>query len=293
MPHTVHHHATVDEFMAAAGAFLEAREAEHNLLFGISSAIRVTPEVFAEDPPRFATVTDAAGRIVAATLRTPPHNQVLSCIDEMAAVDALVTAYRDERLPGVLGPTEVAARFAGGWTDATGQLARIEVAERIFRLTRLIPPARPASGTWRLAEPRDRNLIATWAVAFSAEAMPEAPPLPDPLAAADRWIARRGRVAYLWEDGDDVVCLVGAGGETPHGIRIGPVYTAPAMRGRGYASSLTAAASADQLERGRRFCFLFTDLANPTSNKVYRSIGYEPVCDVDQYRFDADADADA
>ena len=59
-----------------------------------------------------------------------------------------------------------------------------------------------------------------------------------------------------------------------------------AIRGHGYATSLTAAASADQLARGRRFCFLFTDLANPTSNAIYRSIGYEPVCDMDQYRFD-------
>jgi hypothetical protein len=83
------------------------------------------------------------------------------------------------------------------------------------------------------------------------------------------------------------VSVVGAGGETPNGIRIGPVYTPPEVRNRGYASALTAAASADQLARGRRFCFLFTDLANPTSNKIYQAIGYEPVCDMDQYRFDA------
>lgn len=64
------------------------------------------------------------------------------------------------------------------------------------------------------------------------------------------------------------------------------MYTPPEARGRGYATSLTAAASADQLERGRRFCFLFTDLANPTSNAICQSIGYVPVCDMDQYRFD-------
>jgi len=286
---TVRHHASVDEFLASAGSFLEEREAEHNLLFGISSAISVTPELFAEDPPRFASVTDDAGRIAGATLRTPPHNQVLSWIDDLGAVDALVEALRDEPLPGVLGPTEAAARFAAGWTDATGQPSRVEVAERIFRLSRVIPPDRPAAGTWRLAEPRDRDLIARWVVDFAEEAVPDAAPILDPAAAADRWIARAGRVAYLWEEGGEVVSWVGAGGETPHGIRIGPVYTPPHLRGRGYASSLTAAASADQLERGRRFCFLFTDLANPTSNKIYRAIGYEPVCDVDQYRFGADA----
>ena len=40
---------------------------------------------------------------------------------------------------------------------------------------------------------------------------------------------------------------------------------------------------------GHRFCLLFTDLANPTSNEIYRAIGCEPVCDVDEYRFGADA----
>jgi hypothetical protein len=289
MAQTVRHHASVDEFVAAAGSFLEAREAENNLLFGIASAIRATPEVFADEPPRFATVTDDGGRVVGATLWTPPHNQVLSWIDDLAAVDALVDALRDEPLPGVLGPVDAAARFAAGWTDATGRAARIEVAERIFRLERLVPPNRPAAGSWRIAEGRDRDLIARWLVEFMAEALPEAPPPPDPVAAADRWVERRGRVAYLWEAAGQVVSFVGAGGETPNGVRIGPVYTPAGNRRRGYASSLTAAASADQLAQERQFCFLFTDLANPTSNKIYQAIGYEPVCDVDQYRFATDA----
>lgn len=289
MSFVVRRHASVDEFLAAAGDFLGAREAEHNLLFGIASWVRTNPELLTDGPATFATVTDADGRIAAATLRTPPHNQVLSWIDERAAVDALVDTLRDEPLPGMLGPSEPAARFAGRWTDATGQPARIEVAERIFRLSRVVPPTRPAEGSWRIVEAGDRDLIARWLVEFSDEAIPEAPPLPDPVATAERWIARVGRIGYVWEDGDEVVSLVGAGGETPHGIRIGPVYTPPAQRSRGYASSLTAAASQDQLDRGRQFVFLFTDLANPTSNKIYQAIGYEPVCDVDMYRFGADA----
>jgi ribosomal protein S18 acetylase RimI-like enzyme len=283
------HHASVDEFLAAAGDFLEAREAENNLLFGIASFVRTSPELLTDGPATFATVTDADGRVVAATLRTPPHNQVLSWTVELGAVDVLVEGLRDVPLPGFLGPTEPAARFAARWTDVTGQPARVQVAERIFRLERVIPPQRPAAGGWRIVEQRDRDLIARWLVEFSAEAMPESPPLPDPVAAANRWVAQVGRIGYVWEDGGDVVSLVGAGGQTPHGIRIGPVYTPPQLRGRGYASSLTAAASHDQLDRGRRFVFLFTDLANPTSNKIYQSIGYQAVCDVDQYRFGADA----
>jgi hypothetical protein len=71
----------------------------------------------------------------------------------------------------------------------------------------------------------------------------------------------------------------------PNGIRIGPVYTPPELRRRGYASAVTAATSQAELDKGRRFIFLFTDLANPTANKIYQAIGYEPVIDVDQLTF--------
>lgn len=83
-----------------------------------------------------------------------------------------------------------------------------------------------------------------------------------------------------------------AGSPTPHGARIGPVYTPPAARRRGYASALTAAIIRHYLDAGRRLCFLFTDLANPTSNRTYQAIGYEPVTDVNQYRFDRAPDRD-
>ncbi|MGH2446279.1 MAG: GNAT family N-acetyltransferase [Candidatus Limnocylindria bacterium] len=288
MPLSLHRFDDVHAFLDRAGDFLVAREAEHNLMLGISSYLRDHPELV-EHAPTLMVVTDDDDGVVAASVRTPPFNQVISMVDDLAAVDLIADALRDEDLPGVLAPTDVAARFAERWTALTGQPARVDVAERIFRLDRVIPPARPAAGSWRLVESRDRERIARWAVAFQEEVEPSGPPIDDPLAMADRWVARIGRLGYVWEDGGAVVSLVGASGETPHGIRIGPVYTPPELRGRGYASALTAAASQDQLDRGRRFVFLFTDLSNPTSNKIYRAIGYEAVCDVDQHRFGADA----
>ena len=63
------------------------------------------------------------------------------------------------------------------------------------------------------------------------------------------------------------------------------MYTPPEQRRRGYGSAATAVASARNLERGCRFCFLYTDLANPTSNKIYMDLGYEPVADSVEYAF--------
>ena len=69
------------------------------------------------------------------------------------------------------------------------------------------------------------------------------------------------------------------------GSASGPSTRRPTLRGRGYASNLVAAASQLQLESGRTFVFLFTDLANPTANKIYQAIGYEPVIDFDEWDF--------
>jgi predicted GNAT family acetyltransferase len=131
-----------------------------------------------------------------------------------------------------------------------------------------------------------------WFLAFAAEALADSnhpASRADAQATATHWLGARG--LWVWED-EGLVAMAGAGGRTPTGIRIGAVYTPPDKRRRGYASALVAALSQAQLDAGRRFCFLYTDLANPTSNHIYQAIGYEPVCDVDEYRFEASAATD-
>jgi predicted GNAT family acetyltransferase len=275
-----------DEFEHLAFDFLAAREAEHNLLFGITAGVRAGE--YAE-PAYFAVVRDG-DQVVAAALRTPPFNLILSEIDDGDAIPLIATeaAALWPDLPGVLGPKAHASRFAHLWEERTGRVATLHTAERAFCLTKVTPP-RPVAGHMRLAELDDRSRITEWLVAFGVEALRQ-PPEPARMEAyADRLIARLGgRAMYVWDDGGPVSMTL-ASAVTPHGSRIGAVYTPPELRGRGYASALVAAVSQTQLDAGRRFCFLFTDLANPTSNKIYRDIGYEAVCDVDEYRFEGPA----
>jgi len=278
---TIERWPDVHGFLGAAKEFLAAREAEHCLLFGLCSTIANHPEVYPD--PRFWTGHDH-GRVVAAALRTPPHNLLLSQIDEPSSLAALAReVLACDELPGVLGPTGAARDIADAWSARSGRPAVRVMEERIFRLDRVIAP-RPAPGHCREADERDRGRLTAWCAAFVAESTPDAPPS-DPALAADRMLRRIGRVPYVWEDAGEVVAFAGAGGPTPHGVRIGPVYTPPNRRDRGYASNLIAEISRRQLAAGRRFCFLFTNLANPTANHIYQTIGYVPVVDVDQYRF--------
>ena len=157
------------------------------------------------------------------------------------------------------------------------------IDERIYRLTAVRPP-RPAPGSWRLADPADRALLAGWLVDFGIEALNDADAARVELG-LDEWEAGSG-VATGCGRRTGAGDLVGAGGDTPNGIRIGPVYTPPPYRGRGYASNLTAAVSQALLDEGRMFCFLYTNLANGTANRIYQAIGYEPVTDAVMLRFD-------
>jgi hypothetical protein len=273
----------VPAFLDLAGEFLGEREAEHNLIFGILSNLEADPTQY-ESQPYLATITHG-DRVVGAAIRTPPWRIVLSEMDHPGAVHRLVEDLAGEALPGAVGPSDATTHFAEAWVEARypGK-PRLNRHERGFQLRSVIPP-RPTSGEMVIAAAEHRRLVADWLEAFHEEAS-ISNPRQDYGAMADRWIRRQGRTVYLWVDGGRAVSLTGAGGLTPNGIRVGPVYTPPEDRGHGYASNLVAQVSLALLDSGRRYVFLFTDLANPTSNKIYQAIGYEPVNDIDEWEFE-------
>lgn len=283
-------------FLAAAGPFLAEREAEHNLFFGIGSNLLLDEErgVTPAHPPYLATI-ERDGRVVGAMLMTPPRQLVVSCLgpsgpEDGALIDDLVAEIAadlgtfDPPTPGVLAPVAVARAFARAWCRPRDLVARRRVAELIYRLEHLVAPV-GVPGDVRVATRADRATLLTWMRAFMLEAFGR-PDDHEAQITVDRALDLGQRTFFLWEDGGRVVSTAALGGPTPNGLRIGPVYTPPEHRGRGYASAVTAAATQAALDAGRRFVFLLTDLANPTSNKIYQAIGYEPAIEVDLVRFE-------
>ena len=272
---TVESTSSAAEFLERAGSFLEEREAAHCLTLGFAAAVRDQPAL-AEATFRIA---QAAGRIVATTLEfTDSGDVTLSEVDEPAAIGALAEAVATE-VREVHAPREHAQAFA----EAIGSRIGRRVAspphaadQRIFQLTSVDAP-RGVAGALRRATPDDHAVLAEWLRAFEAEAIGGDP------GPQDEWLEallkRPGRAAFLWEVDGRPVSMCTTGGRTPTGIRFGGVYTPPELRGHGYASACVAAASQVQLDEGRSRCFLLTDLANPTANRIYEAIGYRPVRD--------------
>jgi predicted GNAT family acetyltransferase len=214
---------------------------------------------------------------------TPPFNIVVARPQHDAA---LVFAARELRatrgdVPGVVGALPEVDLFARAWTDAP----RLRMAHGVYAARHVRAPA-DVEGSMRLASLGDLDQIVEWLRAFAAEALPDDAPHLDAREAARRRLQSDVGGTALWELDGEAVSMCGFGGPTPRGIRIGPVYTPPELRGRGYGSAVTAAASQSQLDAGREYCFLFTDLANATSNKIYVDIGYELVCEAADYAFE-------
>jgi predicted GNAT family acetyltransferase len=277
----------VADFLAAAGAYLVEREAEHNLMLGLSGNLARGEALGAtEGAPYFSVITES-GRVVLAAFRTPPWNLLLSEVgDEAREADALALLAEDvasQALPGVIGPPAAARRFAGLWTASHPVRSEVMLEERIYRLEHLVEPPR-VPGVARRASQADRRLVTEWFVAFHDEALP-AEGSDRARRTIEEWDPATGRQFWFWVVDGREACLVGAGSPTPNGIRIGPVYTPPEHRRRGYASALTAFVSGRLLSEGRRFCFLYTDLANVTANRIYQAIGYRPVTDALMLRF--------
>lgn len=269
-------HETVAAFDAAAGPLYDADPARHTLAHTVLDRLR-------DHPGRAELLLTVArgGRTVGALLQEAGRPVVASALPPGYATAAA------DRAPGVLpavnGPVPEVEAFAAAYTARTGLRSEVAMRMRLFRLVTLTPPA-GVPGCARVAGMRDVDLIARWQTDFIAEAVRALDPPSDPRPGIVESI-ERGAGHLLWEiDGRPVAY---ATARRPMGpmSRVGPVYTPPELRGHGYGSAVTAAASAWAREAGAREVVLFTDLSNPVSNAIYPRIGYRPVLDALELRF--------
>jgi hypothetical protein len=267
-----------------------------SVLASVTRSLVVDPGRHLE--PRWWVGTDASGQVVAAAMHTPPHQVhiALATPDQARTLAAGLAdlagsaelagsaglAGRAERadLPGVGGLRAPAEAFADEWTARTGASATVAMEVGRFGL-----PTRPrvpfaVAGRYRVAEPGDMAVVDAWHQQF-VDAVEgggrRAGALTEHLA--------DGRIG-LWEDAGRLVSMAYASPASGGVTRISGVWTPPALRGHGYASALVAALSRARQDAGEA-CMLYTDLANPTSNAIYRAVGYRRVGDSISIAFNA------
>ena len=271
----LHRFNDIKEFWQQTQNYLIQDEAEHNVLISILQTLLHYPERYSELP--YLALVQAEGNILAIAIRTPPHKLLLSKAKDLNALKLIAQDLQRSQLLGVSGLVTEVEAFVQAWQILTGQLYQREIEMRLHQLTEVRSVAK-SDGFLRLAMESDRPLLIEWFTAFNAEigmtVSQEVERIVD--------LRLNQQSLYLWEDSVPV-SMAGGRPFSRTAARIAPVYTPSASRCKGYATACVAALSQKLLDQGCDRCFLFTDLANPISNRIYHQIGYLPICDWHEY----------
>ena len=271
------------EYYRRAESYLLEDEAAHCLLIGLSKAMCNSQSEHRNFP--YLITVEHHGSIIATAIRTSLQRKlVLSKSTDLGAIKLIAEnaiAFENKSLPGIIGSKSEAITFVRTWHSLTKQDYELAFAMQIHQLE-AVKPINKASGSFRLVQKSDRDLIIKWSEAFEREALGDS----EPKSNHQSWFERhlKQQSLFVWQN-ETSVSMAAFGGTTPNGTRINAVYTPPEYRGKGYATSCVAALSQHLLDLGYKYCFLFTDLANPTSNHIYQKIGYLPVCEISNYSF--------
>jgi len=148
-------------FLDTAGDELLLDEIRNNLAYGIAERVASDFHAYGPDDPWFIIIEDN-DEICATVICTPPHRPILAHLsgDVLALCPELVEAIHsiDPKIPGIAGDREIADPFAQQWCNAYESRIVNEMAQRIYKLDKLIDP-KFVSGTFRQADMKDEDCI--------------------------------------------------------------------------------------------------------------------------------------
>jgi uncharacterized protein len=275
--------ASVTDFLSSAGTLLYQDEPTNSLLLGLCGNIARAKETPKQAPLLLRIENN--GRTLTAAVQTPPMNLVLANADR-EQIEFLARYLKDvgSEFPGVVGPAETSEAFAKIWSGIACKMSTLGMGQKIYKIEKVIIPN--ALGELRLASEHDVDLVAQWLVEFGNESLPppERKPFEERRPHAVRAI--ENELAYVWVVDQLPVSMAHIGRPTQNGISVSAVYTPRPLRKKGYASAVVAHLSQKMLDSGKKFCVLYTDSSNPTSNKIYQEVGYQEVTESKHFLFE-------
>lgn len=272
----------LDDFLTRGGDFLRSRPVAHIMPLTWTRRLRTRgAAVYGAEAALFGLL-ERDGEVRAACYRLSPGRGIgLTPLtaEQADSLAARLTAL-GHTLPGVSADHETATTFAEAWRRRTGAEARLRVRLHLNRLGTLTPPRPLPQGRGRLAGEQDLERLMSLCRGFAAD-VGEAVTID-----ADSWPCTRfaDKSYTFWETPDGTPASMAGLNPMVAGLsQVDPVYTPAPLRGNGYAAAATVEASRAALAAGATDVVLFTDAANPTSNALYRRLGYVPVVDWSGY----------
>ena len=282
----IQYFSDIYEFYNKVKGFLIVHEAANNLIFGILNALKQDIHTYSQDqPPRLIIITQG-NKILLVSIRTPPYSQVISYTNDLDTISLLTEKLtkNDPLIPGIFGFKEGAREFVKHWQEKREVKPFLEMHEKFHQLDQ-VNLNTLGSHSLEVATQKNSKLIADWNIKFLNEALPDSSP--EEITSNQQRLPHliQQQKIYLLSSNDKFLSMARKSGDTPNGQTISGVYTPPNLRNKGYGTEVVAKLSKLALDEGKKFCFLSTDLANPTSNRIYYKIGYRPIIDMDVWRF--------
>lgn len=255
-------------FLDVVHEYLLQREAENNLMLGVlHKCMDNLP-----NSNHIFIATQKHGQTVFAVVQTQHHFIIAG---EKMYSDVVIDFIVDQEIvvSGIIGQKELCLHFASRWKAKTKKSWLIKMNQRIYQLNSLRSIAK-SPGHLRLATSADQKILRRWMQEF-AEVLGEQIDEEKSRIIVDNYLSDAS--LYVWVD-QQIVSMARKARPSDHGIVVTSVFTPVEYRNQGYATSLVHDLSALLLQ-DYKFCALYTDLDNPTSNRVYQRIGYRPIAD--------------
>ncbi|MGI9438052.1 MAG: GNAT family N-acetyltransferase [Geminicoccaceae bacterium] len=241
---------------------LERDQVRHNLIIGLLSSARDRQDqdfmFWTLGPPGACAIKTSGRAIVLGELSEP---QCIRLAEKTVRIDS----------PGVLGPDQSALLFTAR-AEELGLRFEGSIEQGISALAE--PPIYPdVPGVPRRVTADDADRFVDWIIKFVKEASPH-----DPLPSDELLRSRAGAGQHwFWTVDDEPVSLAGIVRQTCDVAAIASVYTPPPHRNRGFAGAVVSTVVDQIYAGGRKTACLYTNLANPISNRCYEKIGFKRV----------------
>ncbi|MEO0469098.1 MAG: GNAT family N-acetyltransferase [Bacteroidota bacterium] len=273
----MHHfttHQRPEDLYAVSIEMLLHKEAEHNLCIGLLRKL-------SETKPTYLFMSGKEkGEVQFCMMRTELH--LILCGSAAFGPSAAEELWkRGIAVESVLGENRLVGSFAERYAELAGKQTRIQMNQGVYEL-RTLKEVPISPGHLRKVASDDLDLVTEWNIQFQQDV--GMPVSRDYIVEKAKRYVEDGTTS-LWIDQGEIVSMVNAARPTVNGVVVNQVFTPAHLRGHGYASSCVATFSRQLLER-YQFCALYTDMDNPTSNKIYQRMGYELVAESKVIEFD-------
>ncbi|MDW0117092.1 GNAT family N-acetyltransferase [Sporosarcina thermotolerans] len=264
------------QFATVAEPIVEKQEDVFSLFYGVLQAIKAGKY----ENPFMAAVVEG-DEVLALLQMTPPHPVNLVIVDESKideVIDFIIREINETAVTvtSVISLKQWAELFADKWVAHTGEKQKLLMDQGLYRLENVDKTIDMSPGSWRYATMDDHSLIVSWYSFFEDDANLERTPIELVKDRVTQFI--EAQEVFLWEDEGKVVSMMKKSRPTRNGVTVSLVFTPKEERRKGYARTMVAYGSMELLKE-YDFCVLYTDMMNPTSNKIYKEIGYKHIAD--------------